>query len=272
MEKPIEEYKKTLAECQEVYGAAKSGSENPHPGRQEMFEYIKDRNKAGLSIWETPSDRPLGSGGLMDAKIVIASARDAHGTGVSILVPQVMAPFFVVMSGRGIQDNYPVTSRNAIPELPSPDLTWKIDLTPYSDWTIDHDPESWVTWMDAEPSEMGWWDTDFEGYGSLIRSPFEIEVTPEWVLENGQRIGYTAGDIIKGRTRPGEAKWQKYWLHDRVMPVMRKYKWVVASGPYPGKAGGMNTPISEEGSVTVSTIKDLLTFTGSGRFIKRYHP
>jgi len=118
------------------------------------------------------------------------------------------------------------------------------------------------------PSQLGWWSTDYSGYGSLIKNPFEVKITHEWVKENCREIGYLAHDYSEASTDGGTASlFIRKFMEELILPFMSKYTYTIGEGAYAGRPLGMKRGIEEIKEFSPTQISHLIPLMGLGTLI-----
>jgi len=118
--------------------------------------------------------------------------------------------------------------------------------------------------------EIGWWSSDFSGYGSLIRRPFEGEITEDVIHECIRQIGYTAKDVVdfnEAKNEYMQYHYQKKFLEERILPFMSKFSYTIAEGHYKGRPTGMKRGAENQQTISPKTLQDLTLFAGLGVFV-----
>lgn len=122
---------------------------------------------------------------------------------------------------------------------------------------------------------LGWWSTDFSGYGSLIKNPFKVVINKDFLYNNLREIGYTAEDVVKwgsSQDKNWEGLLQKKFLEERILPFFSENKLGVqiAEGSYSGRPLGMKRGAENSREIFPKTIEDLKVFSGLGTFVEHW--
>lgn len=124
------------------------------------------------------------------------------------------------------------------------------------------------------PEKMGWWSSDFSGYGSLIIKPFEIQISNEFIAENIRQIGYTALDVLSAYEKGWQKfsketnKWQERWLKNVILPFMSGYDYHVCDSPYTGEPGKERS-LKNFRVVNPKEIEDLKDLANLGTYVSK---
>ncbi len=124
-----------------------------------------------------------------------------------------------------------------------------------------------------EIPRIGWWSSDFSGYGSLIRSPFQVIIDKDFIYKNIREIGYTAEDVLEWKAaqhHSWEGIFQKKFLEERIIPFFTENKIGVqiAEGSYSGRPLGIKRGAENSQQIFPKTVEDLKVFAGLGNFIQ----
>ena len=117
---------------------------------------------------------------------------------------------------------------------------------------------------------LGWWSTDYSGYGSLIQKPFEQTINEKFVYENMREIGYTAKDVITFEKTGNGSSLQYFYqkrLLEEVLKVTSRHIYTVGDGSYRGRSLGMKRGVENVRELNPTTIEDLTYFAGLGTFM-----
>jgi len=103
-----------------------------------------------------------------------------------------------------------------------------------------------------QPQRMGWYNSDFSGYGSLIFNPFDGEITVDVFKSIASAVGYTAQDVIENGAETPLTMWQKKFLIERVVPFMKEWHITFGEGHYAGRPLGMKRGIEKVRSIVLT--------------------